>query len=37
MRVEGMDPSSLFSGKTVRLVAAELLEYQKDGGTVVLS
>lgn len=37
MRVEGMSPDSLFTGKTIRKVAGELLEYQKNGGQVVFA
>ena len=35
--VEGMSSRQLFSGDNVRTIANELLEYQKDGGQVVLT
>lgn len=34
--VEGINPSSLFTGATVRDLAQRLIDYQKDGGKVVL-
>lgn len=36
MFVEGIDPSSLFSGGMVRDLAKKLLEFERDGGTVRL-
>jgi hypothetical protein len=36
MRVEGLQASSLFDGKSVRVIAEGLLEYQKNGGQVVI-
>lgn len=35
--VENIDPSSLMTGATVRALASELLEFQRDGGEVVLT
>lgn len=35
MRVEGINPNSLFSGTMVQNLAKELLAYQKDGGQVI--
>ncbi len=37
LRVEGLDASSLFTGKMVRGLAEKLAEHQKDGGTVLFS
>lgn len=37
MKVEGLDPSSLFTGKSVAAIASGLLEFQRDGGKVLLS
>lgn len=37
MRVEGMSPDALFTGKFVRGFAERLAEHQKDGGTVLFS
>lgn len=34
--VQGIDPSQLYSGETVRNLADQLLQYQRDGGRVVL-
>jgi hypothetical protein len=35
--VEGISPSALFSGDAVRALAERLLQYQRDGGRVVLA
>lgn len=35
--VEGLSPTALFTGESVRTLANELLEYQRDGGQVVLT
>jgi hypothetical protein len=35
--VQGIDPSSIFSGDAVRMLAGRLLEFQRDGGKVVLA
>lgn len=35
--VEGINPTALFTGDSVRTLANELLEYQRDGGQVVLT
>lgn len=37
MRVEGLDPNSLFTGSAVKTIASGLLQYQKDGGKVVFN
>jgi hypothetical protein len=34
--VEGLDSQALFSGDNVRKIAEQLVEFQKDGGQVVL-
>jgi hypothetical protein len=36
LRVQGLGPGDIFSGSMVRGLAAKLLEYQADGGRVVL-
>lgn len=36
LRVQGIDPAKMFSGGMVRGLVAEIAEFQKDGGTVVL-
>lgn len=33
--VQGIDPGAIFSGRSLRDLAEQLLEYQRDGGTVV--
>lgn len=35
--VEGINPSQLYSGEAVRALAANLIEFQRDGGQVVLA
>jgi hypothetical protein len=35
LRVQGLSASSIIDGKTTRLIAEQLLEFQKDGGQVV--
>lgn len=35
--IEGIDPSALYSGAQVRQLAERLVEYQRDGGTVLFS
>lgn len=35
--VEGINPTALFTGDSVRALANELLEFQRDGGQVVLT
>lgn len=37
LRLEGLDPSALYSGSMVRSLAEKLAEHQKDGGTVLFS
>lgn len=37
LRMEGLDPSELYSGKMVRSLAEKLAEHQKDGGVVLFS
>ncbi|WP_291854890.1 hypothetical protein [Bradyrhizobium sp.] len=37
LTVQGIDPSSLYSGEMVRALAARLLQFQRDGGQVVLA
>lgn len=37
LTVQGIDPSSFFSGESVRTLAGKLLQFQRDGGTVVLA
>ncbi len=36
LTVEGIDPGAIFSGRQMRDLAERLLEYQRDGGTVVI-
>lgn len=36
MVIKGLDPNSLFSGRQLRLLAEAMIEFQKDGGKVVL-
>lgn len=36
MVVKGLDPNSLFSGRQLRSLAEAMIEFQKDGGKVVL-
>lgn len=37
MKVEGLDAGSLFTGKSVAAIAGALLEFQRDGGKVLLA
>lgn len=37
MMVKGIDPRSLFTGDAVRSLAEQLLQYQRDGGRVILA
>lgn len=37
LKVEEINPDGLFSGKTMRAFAEKLLDYQRDGGQVVLA
>jgi hypothetical protein len=37
LRVEGLSPDSVLSGASAQALAQKLLEYQKDGGTVVFT
>lgn len=37
LTVQGLDPSALFSGEMIRGLAQRLLQFQRDGGTVVLA
>lgn len=37
LSVQGLDPGALFDGKTVRALAQQLVDYQRDGGKVVLA
>jgi hypothetical protein len=34
--VQGIDPNAIFMGDQVRALAERLLQYQRDGGLVVL-
>lgn len=36
MNVQGMDPNSLFTGGSVRVIVEQLLAFQRDGGRIVL-
>ena len=37
LMVRGIDPKSLFTGDSVRSLAEQLLQYQRDGGRVILA
>jgi hypothetical protein len=37
LTVSGLDPSALFTGEMVRGLAQKLIQFQRDGGTVVLA
>lgn len=37
LMVKGIDPRSLFTGEAVRSLADQLLQYQRDGGRVILT
>lgn len=36
LTVQGIDPGALFSGETVRELAGKLIEFQEDGGKVII-
>jgi hypothetical protein len=36
LMVQGIDPNGIFSGEVVRNLAQKLLDFQKDGGVVVV-
>jgi hypothetical protein len=37
LAVTGLDPNAMFDGKTVKMLASKLLDFQKDGGKVVFT
>lgn len=37
LTVEGINPNDLFTGATVKSMASALLDFQRDGGKVILT